>query len=151
MKRATRILLVLPLLIMAAYVVGFRGTTGEALLGTPQNDEIIFGCVHHWDSDFDCPELNPQQGVKWVPTAEVDTIKIILRMKDGTTRTWTHRVHHEAPADTANVDAVFFTEFAVFKIYNAYMREAGYTPDSIVGLWRTLPRPHLVPSGESGK
>lgn len=138
MRRATRILLVLPLVIMAAYVVGLRGTTGEALPGMPQNNDIIIGCVHYWDSSFDCPQGNPQPRY-WVPADSVQSIQITLNMKDDTEHTWTHPMSMAEGQSGRNVDAVFLRKLAVENFHFAYLREKGVSADSIQRVRVRLP------------
>lgn len=140
MKRVPRILLVLPLIVMAAYVVGFRGITGEALLSTPENDELIFGCVHRWDSSFDCPEFNPQPR-RAVRTELVQSIEITLHMKDGQQLRWTHPMSMAQGERGRNVDAVFLRPSAVSRFFVPYMEVRGISPDSIHRLIYRLPRP----------
>jgi hypothetical protein len=138
MRRTTRILWGLPIVVIAASVAGF-GLVAARESPNPPPPGGMFGCVHRWDSTWDCPDFNPQEGVNWVPTEDVEAIEIILQMRDGETRRWTHRMY-TGVEDTLNVDAVFFTDAAVWDIWFSYLRARAIPEDSIRKVFGSLPR-----------
>lgn len=137
MTRTTRILWGLPIVAIAASLAGI-GLIAARESPNPPPPGGMFGCVHRWDSTWDCPDFNPQEGVKWVPTDSVERIEIIFHLTDGETRRWTHPMY-TGERDALNVDAVFFTDAAVWNIWNSYLRARGIDEDSILQVFRTLP------------
>lgn len=120
MRRVPRILLVLPLIVMAAYAVGFR-VIGEGGVPSAQ-PPATFGCVHRWDSSFECPQFNPQ-AQQAVRTELVQSIEITLHMRDGQQLKWTHPMSMAAGESGRNVDAVFFREPSVENFYISYLEK----------------------------
>ncbi|NIO31918.1 MAG: hypothetical protein GTN75_09050 [Gemmatimonadetes bacterium] len=138
MKLTTRILWLLPAVLIAGSVAGIGLMAArESPVRTPP--EGMFGCIHRWDSTWHCPEFNPQEGVNWVPTEAVDTIQIVFKLTNGESLRWSHPMYR-GEADSLNVDAVFFTDAAVWNIWFSYLRGRGIDEDSIIQVFRTLPR-----------
>lgn len=141
MRRVARILLLLPVVALAAYVVGFRATTGEAPLSPSPNDnddEIII-CPHRWTSDFDCVRFGPR-GEDWVHREAVDSIRITFFHAEFGPLQWTHPMY-TGEDESQNINAVFFNEAAVWDIWFTYLRYRGIPEDSIRKVFWSLPGP----------
>jgi hypothetical protein len=132
MKRPKRILLFLPLVVVGGYLA----TTGSFVMDVQENgEEEVVGCVHYWNSDFDCPEYS-SPNTAWFPVEAVDSIMV---------RVYVGQETHDMvfPIDAtrrdASVDAVFFTRPAVDKFAMNYYRTIG-RPGLANDLWARVPK-----------
>lgn len=137
MRRTTRILWLLPTVVIAGSVAGIGMMAARESPVPPPRGEM-FGCVHRWNSTWECPDFNPQEGVNWVPTEAVDSIEIVFHLAERQTRRWVHRMY-AGDRNGENVNAVFFTDAAVWDIWFSYLRARAIPEDSIREVYRTLP------------
>ncbi|UCC71372.1 MAG: hypothetical protein JSV86_13370 [Gemmatimonadota bacterium] len=132
MRRASRVLLVLPLVVAAGYLVGFPATTDEPL--TSAQGGGVLGCVHYWDSTVECVGFESPK-VDWLPWGQVSSLAVVLITAPGDT----HRMQLY-PADSVRagipVDAVFLTRTSASRILVPFVMD--YDPVSAVQIADTV-------------
>ena len=139
MRRAGRVLLVVPLVVGVVSLAGFWATNGES---SPQNGEgEIVGCVHYWNSDFHCPNFSSPD-TSWFPVEIVDSILIVVfttEMREPQQHTMSFLIDENNRA--ASVDAVFFTRSAVDKFAMTYYELREKRSQHILDeFWQKVPK-----------